>query len=372
MNSPIAVHASAETDPGAAGRELGAAHGEAIRRTRTAYARLFAAHGLHPHHVRDHARAALAEIGSWAPHLAEEIEGIAHGCGLPVWQVGALNARTEILAAADVTGEGECSTSVVLPGDGEPPRTVQTWDWHDTLDGAMLVRRLVGPSGRAIATFTEHGVVGKIGVSDAGLGVHFNVLRHRSDGGHAGVPVHVVARRVLEEAATVDDALRIAASARLSASSVLTVVTRDEARCLELSPEGIGEIAPHGGFLTHTNHFLAPELATGERTNAAESSTFERHAWLSGKAAALRAADPTARARALRAHREDAAPVCAHADPALPEHKRWETLATIALDVAARTMYVHRGGPCAVGEDSWLTVPATRQRSVSAGSNAAR
>ncbi|PWV84551.1 isopenicillin-N N-acyltransferase like protein [Prauserella marina] len=362
MNSPVAVHASAETDPGAAGRELGAAHGEAIRRTCATYARLFAAHGLHPHHVRDHARAALSEIGSWAPHLAEEIEGIAHGCGLPVWRVGAVNARTEILAAADVTGEGECSTSVVLPGDGEPPRTVQTWDWHDILGGAMLVRTLVSPSGRAIATFTEHGVVGKIGVNDLGLGVHFNVLRHRSDGGRAGVPVHVVARRVLEEAATVDEALRIAATARLSASTVLTVVTRDEARCLELSPAGIGEVAPREGFLTHTNHFLAPELADGERTSAAESSTFERHAWLAGKAPALSAADPTARARALCAHRDDAAPVCAHADLALPEHRRWETLATISLDVTARTMHVHPGGPCAVGEESWLTVPAARPR----------
>ncbi|MBK1787037.1 C45 family autoproteolytic acyltransferase/hydolase [Prauserella cavernicola] len=358
--SRVPAHATTATDPAARGHELGTACREAIHETYAGYARLFAAHGLHPHHVRDHGRAAFAAIDAWAPHLAEEITGLAEGSGLSVWKVAALNARTEILAAAAVTGEGECSTSVVLPGGGAPPRTVQTWDWHDTLRGGMLAWTYTTSEGRRVATFTECGVLAKIGVNDAGLGLHFNVLRHLSDSAGIGVPVHAVARRVLDEAVTVDDAARIARSARLSASTVLTVVTRDEARCLELCPAGIGEVYPDDGFLLHTNHFLAPELAGGERTTAASgSSTFERDAWLRERAAtALRADDLTARAHALCAHREDGAPVCAHADLALPEHQRWESLATISLDVVAGDLHVHRGGPCEVEERTWLTLTA--------------
>ncbi|TKG71792.1 C45 family autoproteolytic acyltransferase/hydolase [Prauserella endophytica] len=361
MSKPLPLvphHVSTETGARARGRALGEACRDGIHETFAGYASLFAAHGLHPHHVRDHGRKALAEVGAWAPYLADEIAGIAEGSGLSAWKVGALNARTEILAAADVTGEGECSTSVVLPGDGTPPRTVQTWDWHDVLRDAMLAWTLEPAPGRRVATFTEHGVVGKIGVNDAGLGVHFNVLRHRSDSADIGVPVHVVARRVLDEATTVADAVRIARSARLSASTVLTVVTHDDARCLELSPAGVAEVYPEDGFLTHANHFLDPELSRGERTTADVSSTFERGTWLRERAAALRADDLTERAHALRAHGEDGAPVCAHAEETLPAHQRWESLATISIDVTDRRLHVHRGGPCQVGEESWLTCSA--------------
>ncbi|MDA3647960.1 C45 family peptidase [Saccharopolyspora indica] len=356
MNALVPRHASTETEPAARGRELGAACRDGLRETFAGYARLFTAHGLHPHQVRDHGAAALAEIGAWAPSLGAEIAGMAEGSGLPAWQLGALNARTEILAAAAVTGEGECSTSVVLPGDGTPPRTVQTWDWHDVLRGAMLAWTLTTGTGRRVATFTEFGVVGKIGVNDAGLGLHFNVLRHRSDGAEIGVPVHVVARRILDEATTADDAVRIARSARLSASSVLTVVTRDGARCVELCPAGVAELHPENGFLLHTNHFLDPSLASGERTTADVSSTLDRYAWLREHGgAALGAEDRTERARALCVHRDSGAPICAHADLALPAHERWESLATLSIDVAAHSLHVHHGGPCTVDERSWIT-----------------
>lgn len=324
------------------GREFGAAWSAAIERTFAGYLDLFAALGVSGDRVRDWGARALAETRAWAPRLADEIEDVAAGAGLQAWQLGALNGRTEILAAAAVGGEGECSTSVVL---GTVPRTVQTWDWHDTLRHAMVVR-----THQRVCTFTEFGVVGKIGVNSAGLGVHFNVLRHRSDHADIGVPVHVVARRILDEASTVDEAVELTRSARLSASSVLTVVTVDRASCLELSPAGVAEL-PADGFLLHTNHFLDPRLAKGERTVAAESTTFDRLALLRDRIGTLGTEDRTARAEALDA-------VCAHADLALPPHQRWESLATISLDVADRRMFVHDGGPCTVRPDTWQSFSA--------------
>ncbi|MEU6645193.1 C45 family peptidase [Saccharomonospora sp. NPDC046836] len=357
MTATLPAHVSTEHDPAERGREFGRAHRESIRDTAERYAELFAAHGLHPHHVREWGRRAFAATAAWAPALAEEIAGTAEGAGLPLWRVAALNARTEILAAAAVTGEGECSTSVVLPTDGSAPRTVQTWDWHDVLRGAMVLRSLEPAPGHRTSTFTEFGVVGKIGVNNLGLGVHFNVLRHRSDSADIGVPVHVVARRILDEASTVAEAAQLARSARLSASSVLTVVTRAEVRCLELCPAGVAELSPQDGILLHTNHFLDSELAQGERTTAEVSSTFARLAWLREQTDALGATERTDRARALCAH-DAGVPVCAHANTALPPHQRWESLATITLDVSAHRMHVHRGGPCTVDDQSWTTLSA--------------
>ncbi|GAB3564893.1 C45 family autoproteolytic acyltransferase/hydolase [Amycolatopsis endophytica] len=333
-------------------KALGAECAAKIRATFEGYLGLFAAHGVGAGQVREWGDAALEATRSWAPSLAAEITGVAEGSGLEPWQLGALNGRTEILAAAAVTGEGECSTSVVLPADG-PPRTVQTWDWHDTLRGGMTVVAWPG-----LCTFTEFGLVGKIGVNSAGLGVHFNVLRHQSDSPDIGVPVHVVARRILDEARTVEEATELASSARMSASSVVTVVAGGRARCLELSPAGIGVIDPVDGFLVHTNHFLDPALSPGERTTVAVSTTLARAGWLRSHADALAVSDRTARARALCAHTEDGAAVCAHPDPGLPPHERWESLATVSLDVTAARMHVHTGGPCTVTADSWHTFTA--------------
>lgn len=354
----VSVHVSREPSPAEQGRALGAAWQAEIDRTATSYVDLFAAHGVPAARVREYGSRALAATRDWAPGIADEIEGVAAGAGLDPWLLGALNGRTEVLAAAAVGGEGECSTSVTLPGGGVAPRTVQTWDWHDTLDHVMLLRAIEVRPGWRVCTFTEFGIAGKVGVNSAGLGLHFNVLRHVSDGNDIGVPVHVVARRILDEAATVADAVRIARSARLSASTVLTVVTADAASCLELSPAGVAELPAIDGKLLHTNHFLDESLAPGERTVPEESTTVARLAELRARTEALAAPDLMARATALRAHREDGAPLCAHADMALPPHMRWASLATISLDVAACRIDVHEGGPCRVSPGTWHSLSA--------------
>jgi isopenicillin-N N-acyltransferase-like protein len=56
-------------------------------------------------------------------------------------------------------------------------------------------------------------------------------------------------------------------------------------------------------------------------------------------------------------HGPDDAPVCAHADPAEPFHQRWETLATISLDLAEARLLVHEDGPCQVSPETWQTRP---------------
>lgn len=351
---------SEESDPDARGRAFGAALRPTLHRTFAGYTEIFGLWGASGAQVREWGERAFVETVAWAPALGAEIAGIAAGSGLERWQVGALNGRTELLAALAATGDGECSTSVVLPADRSAPRTVQTWDWHDTLRAGMVLWSVQG----RVWTFTEAGIVGKIGVNSAGLGIHFNVLRHAGDSADIGVPVHVVARRILDEAATLDEATDIARSARLSASTLITVVTSDGVRGLELSPAGVGVVDASDGVYAHTNHFLDTELAHGDRVLAGESTTIERLGWLHSHAAGLGAADRGDRATALRAHTADGAAVCAHPDPALPAHERWETLATISLDVIGRRMAVHEGGPCAVGE-GWqevATEPATASR----------
>ncbi|MFH9725409.1 C45 family autoproteolytic acyltransferase/hydrolase [Streptomyces sp. NPDC017254] len=259
--------------------------------------------------------------------------GGADAAGVERWKVAAVGARTEILAACPVPGTGECSTAVFAPS-GAAPQTVQTWDWHDLLVPDALLHELVPSPGRTVKLFTEFGAPGKIGVNSAGLGVHFNILFHASDSADGGVPVHAVARRILDEADTLDQALEIASTARVSASTSLTLVTAgSSAASLELSPAGLA-IVPVGedGRLLHTNHFLDAGLAAGD-TGPADSLTTERLAHLREVRAAMPGLAPAERAKALCGGAGADAVVCLRPDEDKPPHQQWGTLLTIGLDV---------------------------------------
>ncbi|MFC4006092.1 C45 family autoproteolytic acyltransferase/hydrolase [Nonomuraea purpurea] len=354
MTFPVFI--STQTEPRARGKELGTHQRKQITANLAGYSDLFAAAGAGPAQVRMWGERALDRAADWAPALADEIAGIAAGAGLEPWQVAVVNARTEILAAIDATGEGECSTSVVLPGAGRPPRTVQTWDWHDHLRDAPMLWELEPRPGHVVRTFTEAGALAKIGVNSAGLGIHFNILRHDSDSADLGVPVHLIARRILDEAASVEEAVGVARSAKVSASTVITAVTMREAAAIEISPAGVAAIPPDpGGVLLHCNHFLDAALAVGERHATERPFTYVRHQHLRDHVKGLSDEDLTARALAMLSHGPDDAPVCAHPDFTQPLNQRWETLATIGLDLPAGRMRVHQGGPCQVAEETWQT-----------------
>ncbi|HEX8767879.1 MAG TPA: C45 family autoproteolytic acyltransferase/hydrolase, partial [Jatrophihabitans sp.] len=148
------------------------------------YDRLFAVAGLEPARVQQLALAARDALTGWAPDLATELDCYAEASGLPSWRIHAVNARTELLAAAGAASRAECSAIA-----GANPAGVmigaQTWDWHQELAGGWAV--LAYQQARyPFVTLTEAGPLAKIGINSAGLGVLFNILSHRSDTGDGG------------------------------------------------------------------------------------------------------------------------------------------------------------------------------------------
>jgi isopenicillin-N N-acyltransferase-like protein len=346
-----------ELDPYARGFALGRFGAEEIAANVAGYRELFEVVGVQPDDLPRLGRQAADTIEAWAPALGAELRGQADGAGLERWQLGILNARTEILATVGAIGEGECSTSVVLPETGAP-LTVQTWDWHDVSNEDTLVVRYLARPGHEVRYFTEFGILGKIGVNSAGIGVHFNILNHSSDGEGIGVPVHAVARQVLERATSLDGAIEIAQSATVTASTVLTIVSyrdgRADASCVELSSGGTAVVRPaDDGILLHTNHFLDAALASGEMVPGT-SSTYPRLEHLRARLDALTSPDAVERASVgMLVHEADGAPVCCHPDPTMSFEHRWQTLLTISLDVDGGHLQFHEGGPCTVTRESW-------------------
>lgn len=359
----------------------GVARGEVLRNTLpggvAGYDRLFRIGLIGPRQVREDAERALDAVDAFRPRAREEIEGIAHGSGTDVWRIAALNARTEILARSATVPPGECSTVVRrLPPagaglrrtseDGGPglPRTfgIQTWDWHVELNDFWHTLTSRGGT-HDVVGLTEHGILGKIGVNSAGLALHFNILGHRRDG-VGGVPVHVLAAVVLEEAGSVAEAVELVRSAPLASSGSFALFDTTEAVLLDLSPEGVFAVPPHKDArdtLVRTNHFLTPAPAAHEKTWLYQPDSSERYALLRER---LTATPPPATADelvGLLVSEEGEAPLTCLPDMTLPEGRRWASLATVLLEPASRTARVLDGTPLDAGSRPWRRLSARRE-----------
>ncbi len=168
-------------------------------------------------------------------------------------------------------------------------------------------------------------------------------------------------RVVLDRCATVDEAVELARTTPVAASSSLTLAGRSEGRAaaatVELSPAGSALLRPEqGGFLLRSNHFVDPELARGETFGTEDPDTYHRRAALQQRTASLAAPDRDALVRVLTCHADQGAELCCHVEPGAPLGKRWETLATVALDVADGRLAVHAGGPCTLSNTAWTEV----------------
>ncbi|MCY1410640.1 Acyl-coenzyme A:6-aminopenicillanic acid acyl-transferase [compost metagenome] len=345
-------------NPQIRGRQIGEKWSEQIRQTVALYLDFFSQVGVEPQRVRELGEASLGALEVWSPALAQEVAAVADAAQIPLWQLASLNARTEILAVMPASAEGECSTAVYAPRGAQAPRSIQTWDWHDSLVPHGLMLQLTSGTGNTVKLFTEFGMLGKIGVNSAGLGMHFNILHHASDDGSAGVPVHAIARRVLEEAGSVDEAIDLVRSARVSASTVLTVFSRHDselrAASIEMSREAIAVVEPRAdGWITHTNHFLDAGLSRGERTPDV-STTYARLDHVNAQLKNMTGTDLIARADAMCGAAGESAPICFIPDLALPPAERWETLLTIGIDTENCALEYVAGNPKFLAGNGYL------------------
>ncbi|WP_218585475.1 C45 family peptidase [Pseudomonas sp. R5(2019)] len=342
---------STVTDPHGRGREFGECHAAQIRASVEAYRGLFQRTAGGAVDLLQLGSEALAQIAAFAAPLHTEILGMAEGSGVDAREIGAINARTEILAFLSVKLRGECSTVAFVDPALPAPITVQTWDWYSQFASQWLVWEIPHADGRFTTTVTEYGIVGKIGVNNRGLGVHFNILHHALDGQRMGVPVHVAARWMLDSQRDINDALQLLAGADFSASSSLTVLASKAGEAaaisVEIYPEGPAFVFPGAdGLLVHTNHFLDARAARGDTEWGVYPDTLLRHHVLTRRLQNRRDLNVAAITEAMNSHLGSTGAVCCHPDPN-SSADQYQTLVTVAIDVAAGTLNALAGGPCA-------------------------
>lgn len=343
------IHVAADTH-----REAGVQRGQALESTLAGayekYAELFGILGVGEEQERRGAETVLSTLREWRPAILEELEGIAAGSGLELHQVVALNARTEILALSGRASH-ECST-LTAQFDGTR-HGVQTWDWHIELDPFWHTQIIDGP-GLTFAGLTEQGIVSKIGVNEAGLALHFNILGHTGDS-PAGVPMHVLSAVVLSECATVEAALELIRSTPIASSSAFTMIDATTAVSVEMSPAGVFVIEEADGSVQRTNHFQHPTPLAGQKSELYEPETSQRLALVRERLAAARP-ESTADMVSLLCTGPGEPPLTCVPDMSLNYGDRWATLATVVTDPGAPRISILSGRPTDAEAGDWTVL----------------
>ena len=278
----FAVRAS---DHVARGRQRGEELRTGIASALHAYRRYFSHLSIAEAAVQSAAASSLERLREWWPTGAEEVEAVAAGADIDVAELMEIIARTEIMTQA-TAAPTECST--VSHTSSGASVAAQNWDWAADFSTLWHFNDVGSvPGQHRHVGIAEFGMLGKIGLNEAGVGVLLNILKHAGDEA-GGVPIHMILARVLAEAGTLAEALEIIDSAPTSSSSIITVITAEEAVQVEIagalkrerraraaSPSD-GETGK-SGFLIHTNHFLHPDLLDGAMELRPDSTSQERY-----------------------------------------------------------------------------------------------
>jgi isopenicillin-N N-acyltransferase-like protein len=302
--------------------------------------------GLSRDEVFAQAERFLPSITAFAPHLLEEMRGIAEGAGCHLYEIIAINARTELMYG--ITHQPECTAiavSAAASADGHT-RLAQNWDWHPSLVGALvlwIIRREDGPD---LLTLTEAGIVGKIGINAAGLAMCVNLLKADSDSPGPAVPMHVILRRILEAASTVEEAcMLIERTARCTSCNHLLAERSGAIADVEATPAGQLVLYAEDGLLTHSNHCLQPELFARDRNARENPETLARNKRMHALAN-LQSIDGQGLQGMLADHATSPNSICLHNHPSWAFRDQCEIIASIIFDLTAGSIDIADGPPC--------------------------
>ncbi len=355
-----------DSDPRERGRIHGCAMRNQIRDNYRTYVDRFEAGGAKLPVILEQSDAWAEFIARDNPEYSEEMAGVAAGAGISLTEIAMLNARYELtycvfgaeaqsVNTQAVTEQEGCTSFGLLPEMTASGHTVigQNWDWLEKLRGRVFMMRVKrsSESGKTkpdFVGFTEAGIVGcKMGVNEAGIGLCVNGLVTARDGANRfRKPFHVRCKEILD-AWTFDKALLpIVQTDRCCSTNFLVGHADGEIIDIEATPDYCAYLYPNNGLIAHSNHLIRETRIASEFERIAPHSLYRANRFdrLLRRHAGKIGID-TIHAT-LSDHFSTPASICRHPDTTLPEPKRVISVASVAIDLDERTVYVTDGQPC--------------------------
>ncbi|EQB43315.1 hypothetical protein CGLO_18035 [Colletotrichum gloeosporioides Cg-14] len=202
----------------------------------------------------------LITLETLCPRYVEEIRGIADGADVGLLDIVALNVRTEInfglftkQPSLPVQSDGCTSLSFKTSADGS--WLAQNWDWMVEQSPNLIACHITQTGLPKISMITEAGIIGKIGLNSAGVGVCLNAIRAYGVD-HTKLPIHLALRTVLESSSKTEGIDKLVEMG-VAGSGHILVADPAGGEGLECTSKGILKIPiDEKGLVVHSNHLL--------------------------------------------------------------------------------------------------------------------
>jgi isopenicillin-N N-acyltransferase-like protein len=305
--------------------------------------------------------------------LATEITGIAEGASRTVQEIVALNFRTELAYGASGVLAAECTSIGVSEGAGRGQVLVaENWDWLPATMETLLLLDVQLPNGIRLLTFTEAGMIAKIGVSNAGLALCSNLMASARN--TAGLGFHALARLALEQRTLIEGLWAVTGARRAGAGNFLLGSAEGTVADIEWLPDDFAISSSGDETLAHANHFTTELPGLRDRTkilSTVSPGTYLRQERVQSLLRAERRRsgfiDVAAVQTVLRDHRHQPEAICRHDD--LTQRSGARPLAltsnlSVIFDLTEQEMHYTIGPPCkrkyVTERFPWAQVPSER------------
>jgi isopenicillin-N N-acyltransferase like protein len=303
----------------------------------------------------DFSKRFLKTIKEYDEEMIYEIRGIAEGSGRSVEEIMILNLRTEIYQGLKQRGEG-CTSLCALPEVTRAGKTLlaQNWDYRPWASETLLFLQIHQEKRPDILTLVEAGQLARFGMNSAGHGICNNFIQCDTDGKEMekGVPTTFIRRKALGQEKYGDVISTIIHSPRSFSANYL-IATSDgdgDAINIEATPEAAYFLFPEKGLVTHSNHFKG----AGAGYVGILQDGFEDSLYRDRRAERLlrentRKIGIKEVMNLFKDHFGYPRSICRHPDPQMAEGDRWQTNASVIMDLTSRVLWVAPGPPCEHG-----------------------
>ncbi|KAL8822099.1 MAG: hypothetical protein Q9191_007160 [Dirinaria sp. TL-2023a] len=178
------------------------------------------------------------------------ISGIAEGSQRDLLDIIAINVRTEIAFGLFTDGCTSLSWKT-------QKRSLlgQNWDWMEEQKENLIAIEIHQPGFPIIKMMTEAGMIGKIGLNSAGVGVCFNAIRAKGLDA-SRMPVHLGLRAVLDSTSA-GLAIEKLEYVGMASSAHMLIADASGSVGLEFTSTTFARLEmDNHGRITHSNHML--------------------------------------------------------------------------------------------------------------------
>lgn len=278
-----------------------------------------------------------------APHLADELRGLAEGARIRELDALFLQVRFELIGY-----EADGCTSFAVPRAGAvlTGQNVDTTPQYEPLGRVLRMRPDDGPD-LLMYTYMP-GMIGYLGINGAGLSCLGNAVV--CGDWRPGFPRYLVVRRVLEHE-TVGAAIAAVRSLERASSINLLLSDREGTiRDVELTVDEVAVLDPQAsaaGGLAHSNHYVHDAFRPADLLRPLLPDSEERLSLMTGLLGGI-AADTRLEAAktALRDHTGRPTSICRHYDADGPPTYWHQTIASLIAEPAEGRLHVCFGNPC--------------------------